>query len=48
MVYSNTAVYGEMSIMMVIPVIGLFFPHFFEALDDAFEVQFFQGFTFTP
>ena len=40
MVYSNTAVYG-------VNVYIVYF-HFFEALDDVFEVQFFSGLHFTP
>ena len=38
----------EMSV--VNPVTSLVYSsfHFFEALNDAFEVQFFQGFIFTP
>ena len=44
-IYSNTAVYGE-------KWVWYFWSHayfcFFEALNGAFEVQFFQGFIFTP
>ena len=35
--------YGESG-----PFWPLVYFHFFEALNDAFEVQFFQGFIFTP
>ena len=44
-IYSNTVVYGgnEYMVNLVTCLFSLF-----EALNDAFEVQFFQGFIFTP
>ena len=42
--FQHSSLWGEMS--MVNPVTCLF--SLLEALNDAFEVQFFQGFIFTP
>ena len=51
--YSNTAVYGEKWVCyfwsLVLHIFAFFFFFFFfEALNGAFEVQFFQGLIFTP
>ena len=45
MVYSNTAVYDG---KLVWYIRSLVYFHFFEALNDAFEVQVFQDFISTP
>ena len=44
-IYSNTALYGR---TLVWYFWSLVYVRFFEALYGAFEVQFFQGFIFTP
>ena len=44
-IYSNTAVYGEKWVWYFW---SLAYFRFFEALNGAFEVQFFQGLIFTP